>query len=161
MLAGISKCVNGNDLCYFWTLCTSIGGGIIALELYPGFSLYRGVYELSQYSTRGIHIGTGMNWRDLNDGVNGMKEVLLIMIIEWLVVLLVAYYAEKVLSSGSGRNPLIFLNKLWKKNRREGPNASVLMDKPDVSEEVNYSSYFYLFILFAFQHRNFSNRCKF
>ncbi|KAH7527958.1 hypothetical protein FEM48_Zijuj05G0021200 [Ziziphus jujuba var. spinosa] len=45
-------------------------GGIIALELYPGFSLYLGIYELSQYGTRGIHIGTGMNWRDFNDGVN-------------------------------------------------------------------------------------------
>ncbi|KAH7527950.1 hypothetical protein FEM48_Zijuj05G0020400 [Ziziphus jujuba var. spinosa] len=53
---------------------TFLRGGIIALELYPGFSLYRGIYELSQYGTRGIHIGTGMNWRDFNDGVNGMKE---------------------------------------------------------------------------------------
>ncbi|KAH7527953.1 hypothetical protein FEM48_Zijuj05G0020700 [Ziziphus jujuba var. spinosa] len=96
---------------------------------------YRGIYELSQYGTRGIHIGTGMNWRDFNDGVNGMKEVLFIMLIKWLVVLLVAYYAKKVQSSGSGRNPLIFLNKLWKKSQRRGPNTSFLMDMPDVIQE--------------------------
>ncbi|KAH7528009.1 hypothetical protein FEM48_Zijuj05G0026400 [Ziziphus jujuba var. spinosa] len=126
--------------------------GMIALELYPRFSLYRGIYKLSQYGTKGIHIRTGMNWRYMNDGVNGMKEALFIMLIEWLVVLLIVYYAEKVQSSGSGRNPLIFLNKLWKKNQRQRRNTSVLMDMPDVIQEVNYSS-FYLFILFAFQHR--------
>lgn len=125
---------------------------MIALELYPRFSLYRGIYKLSQYGTKGIHIRTGMNWRYMNDGVNGMKEALFIMLIEWLVVLLIVYYAEKVQSSGSGRNPLIFLNKLWKKNQRQRRNTSVLMDMPDVIQEVNYSS-FYLFILFAFQHR--------
>ena len=34
--------------------------------------------------------------------MNGMKEVLVIMVVEWLVVIFVAYYIDQVVSSGSG-----------------------------------------------------------
>lgn len=84
------------------------------LELYPGFSLYRGLYEFSQYAFTGNAMGThGMRWGDLSDSKNGMRQVLIIIFVEWLVVLFVAYYVDQVSSSGSGKSPLFFLKKLW------------------------------------------------
>ncbi|RID58691.1 hypothetical protein BRARA_F01969 [Brassica rapa] len=48
-------------------------GWIIAMELYPGFSLYRGLYELSQSAFAADYRGVnGMRWRDFGDG---MKEI--------------------------------------------------------------------------------------
>ncbi|XP_022844965.1 ABC transporter A family member 7-like [Olea europaea var. sylvestris] len=117
--------------------------GIIAMELYPGFSLYRGLYEFAQYSFTGNYMGTdGMRWKDLNDSKNGMREVLIIMSVQWLVLLGVAYYADQVASSG--RNPLFFL---WKhRNKRstsfrkpsfqkQGSKVFVEMEKLDVVQE--------------------------
>ncbi|KAF2315949.1 hypothetical protein GH714_040744 [Hevea brasiliensis] len=59
-------------------------GWIIVLELYPGFSLYRGLYEFSQYTFTGNAMGThGMRWGNLSDSKNGMRQVLIIMFVEW------------------------------------------------------------------------------
>ncbi|XAR50076.1 Sulfate-transporting ATPase [Bertholletia excelsa] len=122
---------------------------IIVMELYPGFSLYRGLYEFGQYAVMEDSKGTdGMRWSNLSDSSNGMKEVLIIMFVEWLVVLFIAYYMDQVVASGSGvgRSPLFFLKKLRKKPlssasirkpifERQGSNVLVQMDKPDVSQE--------------------------
>ncbi|XP_030939110.1 ABC transporter A family member 7-like [Quercus lobata] len=117
---------------------------IIVMELYPGFSLYRGLYEFSQASFTGNSLGThGMRWGDLSNSVNGMKEVLIIMVVEWLVVIFVAYYIDQVVSSGSGKSPLFFLQKFQKKPpslrnpslQRQGSKVFVQMEKPDVSQE--------------------------
>ena len=52
------------------------------MELYLGFSLYWGLYEFVQYSFKVNHMGTdGMQWRDLSDSANGMRDVLIIMFI--------------------------------------------------------------------------------
>ncbi|GLT74737.1 hypothetical protein SLA2020_465170 [Shorea laevis] len=120
-------------------------GWIIILELYPGFSLYRGLYEFGQYSFTGNYMGThGMQWGDLSDSMNGMREVLIIILVEWIVVLLVAYYADQVSSSGGGKSPLFFLQNFRKKPlpsfkrpslQRQGSKAFVDMDKPDVRQE--------------------------
>ncbi|GLU12342.1 hypothetical protein SLE2022_290270 [Rubroshorea leprosula] len=120
-------------------------GWIIILELYPGFSLYRGLYEFGQYSFTGNYMGThGMQWGDLSDSMNGMREVLIIILVEWIVVLLVAYYADQVASSGGGKSPLFFLQNFRKKPlpsfkgpslQRQGSKAFVDMDKPDVCQE--------------------------
>ncbi|KAL7098745.1 hypothetical protein ACP275_09G037100 [Erythranthe tilingii] len=117
--------------------------GIIAMELFPGFSLYRGLYEFSQYAFNGNYMGTnGMQWKDLNDSSNGMREVLIIIGVEWLVVLCIAYYADQVLSSG--KNPLFFLRKKQKNLqssfrkpslRRQGSKVFVQMEKLDVDQE--------------------------
>ncbi|KAL0342604.1 UNVERIFIED_CONTAM: ABC transporter A family member 7 [Sesamum calycinum] len=117
--------------------------GIIAMELYPGFSLYRGLYEFSQYSFNGNYMGTdGMRWKDLNDSDNGMREVFIIIAVEWLVVLGVAYYADQVVSSG--RSPLFFLRRHQKNFsssfrkpslRRQGSKVFVQMEKLDVQQE--------------------------
>lgn len=119
--------------------------GLIAMELFPGFSLYRGLYEFSQFSYIGSYMGTkGMQWKDLNNGTNGMKEVMIIITVEWVIVLIVAYYIDQVLTSG--RSPLFFL---WrpKKNRSSSfqkttsqqheTKVFVEAEKPDVENEVN------------------------
>ncbi|KAM7483290.1 hypothetical protein LguiB_007873 [Lonicera macranthoides] len=122
-------------------------GWIIVMELYPGFSLYRGLYEFAQSSFTGNYMGTnGMRWGDLKDGTNGMRDILIIMLVQWLVVLFVAYYIDQVVSSGSGvgRSPLFFLQKFRKNSpsplrkpsfRRQGSKVFVQMDKPDVVQE--------------------------
>ncbi|KAJ4824173.1 hypothetical protein Tsubulata_111903 [Turnera subulata] len=109
----------------------------ILMELYPGFSLYRGLYELKQYT----YIG-GMQWKDLNDSDNGMKVVWLIMVLEWIVVIVVAYTLDQIQSSGSG-SPLLLLQKLWKKPlssrepsvQTQGSKELENADKPDVCKE--------------------------
>ncbi|PIA27921.1 hypothetical protein AQUCO_07400037v1 [Aquilegia coerulea] len=123
-------------------------GWIVVMELFPGFSLYRGLYEFAQYSLEGNNMGTdGMRWKNLSDGKNGMRTILIIMFVEWLLVLPVAYYLDQVVSSGSGvkKSPLFFLQNLKKKHlpvlqqklsfRRQTSKVFVQMEKPDVLQE--------------------------
>ncbi|CDY31786.1 BnaC01g27420D [Brassica napus] len=109
---------------------------IVALELYPGFSLYRGLYEFSQYASR----GNGMKWQDLSD--SGMGEVLCIMSIEWFLALIIAFYIDQVFSSG--KHPFFFLNPFKKSSsipskptvqRVDSKKVSIDMGKIDVSQE--------------------------
>ncbi|KAG2675641.1 hypothetical protein I3760_12G015100 [Carya illinoinensis] len=119
-------------------------GGIIAMELYPGFALYRGLYEFSQASFTADFLGTnGMRWGDLSDSVNGMAEVMIIMFVEWFVVIFLAFYVDQVVSSGSGKSPLFFL-QIFRKNtssfrkpslQRQDSKVFVQMEKPDVLQE--------------------------
>ncbi|KAF8399432.1 hypothetical protein HHK36_015297 [Tetracentron sinense] len=135
-----------------YTLCfvifgSLIGAWVVVMEIFPGFSLYRGLYEFGQYSFTGNYMGIdGMRWKNLNDSTNGMKEVLIIMFVEWLVVLFVAYYIDQVVALGSGvrRHPLFFLQCFRKKPsssfrrpslKRQGSKVFVKMEKADVSQE--------------------------
>lgn len=116
------------------------------MELYPGFSLYRGLYELSQYAAGGYIVGTyGMCWDYLSNSNNGMREVLIIMSIEWVVFLIVSYYLDQVISSGSGnrRSLLFFLPNSQRKHLTSlektsflSAESSVQIENNDVSEEV-------------------------
>lgn len=116
------------------------------MELYPGFSLYRGLYELSQYARGGFRVGTyGMSWEYLSNSNNGVREVLIIMSMEWVVFLIVSYYFDQVISSGSGNHQslLFFLPNSQKKHlpSLEKPSfqsaeSSVQIEDNDVSEEV-------------------------
>ncbi|KAL6541369.1 Phospholipid-transporting ATPase abca7 [Orobanche hederae] len=120
-----------------------LGAGIIAMELFPGFSLYRGLYEFSDYAFNGNYMGTdGMRWMNLNDSNNGMREVLIIIAVEWVAVLGVAYYLDQVVSSG--RSPLFFLRRhqmnpssSFRKPslRRQGSKVFVQLEKLDVEQE--------------------------
>ncbi|KAL6969076.1 Phospholipid-transporting ATPase abca7 [Sarracenia purpurea var. burkii] len=124
-------------------------GWIVVMELYPGFSLYRGLYEFGQYTLTGNYMGTrGMRWGDLSDSSNGIREVLIIMFVEWLVVLFAAYYIDHAASSGSGvrRNLLFFLQNFRNKHlsssalrrpsfERQGSKVFVETEKPDVVHE--------------------------
>ncbi|KAM1982469.1 hypothetical protein ACFX15_038825 [Malus domestica] len=113
---------------------------IIPIQLYPGFSLYRGLYEFAQYPIQ--YKKVGMRWGDLSDGSKGMREVLIIMVIEWFVVLLVAYCIDQLVSSG--KSPFVFLQRFRKKKlpsiRRPSMqgqgSSSIQMEKPDVCHEI-------------------------
>uniref|UniRef100_A0ACD6AH77 Uncharacterized protein n=1 Tax=Avena sativa TaxID=4498 RepID=A0ACD6AH77_AVESA len=68
---------------------------LVIMELVPGFSLFRGFYELAEYAASGNHKGkSGMQWGDLNDPANGMKDVLVLMSIEWILLLPVAFLLD-------------------------------------------------------------------
>lgn len=120
---------------------------IVVMELYPGFSLYAGLYEFSQYAFTGNYMGTdGMRWGDLNDSNNEMRHVLIIMVVEWLVVFSIAYYIDQVVKAGSGarKSPLFFLKCFEKKPessfrkpslQRQGSKVYVQLEKPDVVQE--------------------------
>ncbi|BBN10058.1 ABC-2 type transport system ATP-binding protein [Marchantia polymorpha subsp. ruderalis] len=103
-------------------------GWIFGMELLPGFSLYRGLYEFGQYSLIGNFQGTeGMQWRDLKDKQNGLKTVFQIQAVEWIVFLAVTCYLDQVMaSSGAGvkRHPLFCFGCSWN-NRRKRRGASV------------------------------------
>ncbi|WCJ33482.1 ABC transporter A family member 7 [Euphorbia peplus] len=114
---------------------------VIALEFYPGFSLYRGLYEFSQYA----ETDDGMRWGNLKDKENGLATVLYIMLAEWLVLGFVAFYMDKVSASGSGKSPLFCLHNFEKKcqssfqkpNLQRDGSTVVDIDKPDVCLERN------------------------
>ncbi|KAM0979755.1 hypothetical protein ACFX13_015835 [Malus domestica] len=136
----------GGFLFQFFVQDTSFPRGwIIVLELYPGFSLYRGLYEFAQYSFNGNYMGTdGMRWGDLSDSKNGMTEVLIIMVVEWFVVLLFAYYVDQAVSSGTGKGTFFCFQRFRKKKlpslrmrslQRQGSKVSIEMEKPDVCQE--------------------------
>ncbi|KAJ6374151.1 hypothetical protein OIU78_029788 [Salix suchowensis] len=120
-------------------------GWILFMELYPGFALYRGLYEFAEYALSGNSIGTdGMKWGNLSDSENGMSDVMIIMLLEWIALLFIAYYVDQVFSSGSGKNPKYLLQKFRKKRPssfrrpslgRQGSKVFVDMDKPDVVQE--------------------------
>lgn len=120
-------------------------GWIIFMELYPGFALYRGLYEFAEYSLQGNSMGTdGMKWGNLSDSENGMSDVMIIMLLEWLAVLCIAYYVDQIFASGSGKNPKYLLQKFRKKRPssfrkpslgRQASKVFVDMDKPDVIQE--------------------------
>lgn len=121
------------------------------MELYPGFSLYAGLYEFSQYAFNGNYMGTdGMRWGDLSGSNNEMSHVLIIMIVEWVVVFFLAYYIDQVVTAGSGarKSPLFFLEKFKKKPlssfrkpslQRQGSKVYVQLEKPDVAQEASSS----------------------
>ncbi|XP_043691356.1 ABC transporter A family member 7-like [Telopea speciosissima] len=84
---------------------------ILILEMFPAFALFRGLHEFGQYSFDAqLSGGIGMGWKDL--GESGLESTLFLMIIEWMVLLLLAYYLDQVFSVGGGvkKHPLWFLN---------------------------------------------------
>ncbi|XP_024438418.2 ABC transporter A family member 7 isoform X2 [Populus trichocarpa] len=130
---------------FFSNVKTATEGWIIFMELYPGFALYRGLYEFAEYSLQGNSMGTdGMKWGNLSDSENGMSDVMIIMLLEWLAVLCIAYYVDQIFASGSGKNPKYLLQKFRKKRPssfqkpslgRQASKVFVDMDKPDVIQE--------------------------
>lgn len=122
--------------------------GLLAMELIPAFALYRGLYEFSQYAFIGNYKGSsGMRWSNLSDPKNGLKQAMTILAIEWLLFLLLAYYLDQVVVSGSGlkKNCLFFLNRnnssLKKESQRRssfkiaGSEVNIELQKEDVLQE--------------------------
>lgn len=107
------------------------------MELYPGFSLYRGLYELSQSAFAADYRGVnGMRWRDFGDG---MKEVTCIMLIEWLLLLVSAFYIDQI--TYSSKHPFFFFfmqsPSKKKKQQQHYSSSNKQVSKPDVCQEVN------------------------
>uniref|UniRef100_A0A7N0VH06 ABC transporter domain-containing protein n=1 Tax=Kalanchoe fedtschenkoi TaxID=63787 RepID=A0A7N0VH06_KALFE len=117
-------------------MLTASGALILLLELYPGFSLYRGLWELARHAIA----GRGLMWERVMNGKSAMGEVVVIMFLEWLVMLFLAYYSDQTIAAGSGvpRSPLFFLRSFSKKTslQRHASKAPVQTDKPDVQQEV-------------------------
>lgn len=110
------------------------------MELYPGFSLYRGLYELSQSAFAADYRGVdGMRWRDFGD--NGMKEVTCIMLIEWLLLLVSAFYIDQI--TYSSKHPFFFFLQSPSKKKQHHNSSNkqiskfvVETERPDVCQEV-------------------------
>ncbi|KAM0876799.1 hypothetical protein ACQ4PT_035933 [Festuca glaucescens] len=104
---------------------------ITVLEIIPAFALYRGLYELGQYAIRASATGyPGMRWGDLNDRNNGMKDVLIIIVLEWLVLLPIAYYFDHASSAGHKSSPLSMIKcVLNKKATRRRINANAIVNE--------------------------------
>ncbi|KAM3262597.1 hypothetical protein ACQJBY_052994 [Aegilops geniculata] len=121
-------------------------GWIVVMELIPGFSFYRGLYEFGQYAFIGTAMGTdGMTWTSLSDPVNGMRTVLIIMVVEWAILLPLAFYLDQVSLLGGGlRKRFLILLKCFKKRAasfrmysfgRIGSKVIVEMENPDATQE--------------------------
>ncbi|PWZ28267.1 ABC transporter A family member 8 [Zea mays] len=112
---------------------------LVAMELVPGFSLYRGIYELAEYAAAGRNMGKpGMRWGDMDDPVNGMRGVLVVMSVEWIVLLLVAFLLDR----RPAWQPLFLFGFLSTKHsspserlKKESRRVHVYGTKPDVSLE--------------------------
>ncbi|KAL6660902.1 hypothetical protein ACP70R_000286 [Stipagrostis hirtigluma subsp. patula] len=121
-------------------------GWIIVMEIIPGFSLYRGLYEFGQYASAANAMGiNGMKWADLDDPFHGMRNVLIIMTVEWAILLPLAFYMHQVSSLGGGarQNPW-FILRCFKKRAlslrrrsfgRQGSKVVVEMENPDAAQE--------------------------
>ncbi|TVU09304.1 hypothetical protein EJB05_42767 [Eragrostis curvula] len=122
-------------------------GWILVMETVPGFSLYRGLYELGQYAFSGSTMGTsGMTWENLKDPINGMRDVLIIMSVEWALLLILAFYLDQtfMLGGGARKNPLSCFRCFKKKLTPSLHEPSFVqqdskiildMEKPDVVQE--------------------------
>ena len=65
---------------------------MVVLELIPGFALYRGLYEISQYAFRASYQNTeGMSFAKLSDPNCGVTAVMVIFVVEWLVFMALAW----------------------------------------------------------------------
>ena len=85
----------------------------------------------------------GMQWVDLNDPVNGMKDVLILMSVEWTILLPVAFLLDR----RTAWQPLFLFRFLSTKHsspskkpnklKRGSRKVHVDMIKPDVFLEVS------------------------
>uniref|UniRef100_A0A803L939 ABC transporter domain-containing protein n=1 Tax=Chenopodium quinoa TaxID=63459 RepID=A0A803L939_CHEQI len=127
------------------TVKTAQGKAIVLVEMFHGFALYRGVYEFQKYASFARSgAAVGIQWKNLNDPGNGLKTAMTIMMVEWKVMLLLAYYLDQVVSTGSGRtkSPLFFLHCLRRKPKfpqqnmqRYTSQLSSSNDHNDVAQE--------------------------
>ena len=102
------------------------------LEIVPPFALYRGFYEMATYGNIAAYnspgqgdASIGISWPKITKTMDGMATVMVIFVVEWVVIGLLAWYLDQVLSSGNGikRHPLFFLDFLLKKRIEERAKA--------------------------------------
>ncbi|XP_058181554.1 ABC transporter A family member 10-like [Rhododendron vialii] len=109
---------------------------VTVLELYPGLALYRVFHEFSVKAreARLSHTG-GMTWEDLNDRSNGMKEVLIIMVVEWFGFHFVSYYLDNKSSIFCfRRKPNPFSQRTFSSDFSSAENADIAQEREKVEE---------------------------
>lgn len=116
------------------------------MELYPGYSLFRGLYEFTEYADS----DGGMRWDHVYTSGNGMKEVLVLMFLEWFVTLYVALVVDRAISYGKGvRHSLFFFLNSQKKSLSSFQSSSQIrkelkqpspVEKIDINQEVIFLS---------------------
>ncbi|EFN57407.1 hypothetical protein CHLNCDRAFT_30336 [Chlorella variabilis] len=115
---------------------------VIFLELVPGWALYRGLYEISQYAFRAnTQDNTGITWSSLSDENNGLPAVMVIFAVEAVVFMVLAWYLEQVVDTGVGvrRHPLFFLGRFRggaKKARKHAGGSEDAVTIPVEAEDV-------------------------
>uniref|UniRef100_A0A0D9XCW9 ABC transporter domain-containing protein n=1 Tax=Leersia perrieri TaxID=77586 RepID=A0A0D9XCW9_9ORYZ len=132
---------------FFSSVKTATDGWLLVMEIVPGFSLYRGLYELGQYAFSGSAMGvSGMTWGSLKDPINGMCDIFIIMTVEWVALLMLAFYLDQVSPVGGAvrKRPLFFFRCLQKKHTASLQKPSFVqrdskvivdVEKPDVAQE--------------------------
>lgn len=120
-----------------------VGKTLQALNLVPGIALSRGIREFSTYSDEAEFVGgIQSNWKAIIADENGLLFVIYVMLVEWPVLLLAAYYLDQVGSNGTGirKHPLWFLSCFqWKPKsceQKQGSDVVFNVEKSDVSLEV-------------------------
>ncbi|KAL2927735.1 ABC transporter A family member 5 [Bienertia sinuspersici] len=63
-----------------------------------------GVYEIQKYDAFVRNgAGVGMGWKKSSDPGNRLTTAMIIILVEWVVMLLLAFYFDQVMSSGDGK----------------------------------------------------------
>ncbi|KAF8081609.1 hypothetical protein N665_0874s0003 [Sinapis alba] len=115
---------------------------IFIMELYPGFSLYRGLYEFSIYAfQKNVNGRDGMKWKDFTN--SAMDEVFYIIIVEWFVAIVATYYIDQ--GSLSVKDSFTFLRNFFTQSlfpqkprlSMQSSSVTVEMEKLDVTQERN------------------------
>lgn len=114
------------------------------MELFPPFSLYRIIYELSPPPATGFYSDfPGVQLGDLGDPENGILVLLIIMVLEWGTFLFLTLYLDEF---GCLQNAV---RKLATASRPDGsslqkpftePQASIEIDRTDIMREVHPKS---------------------
>ncbi|XP_037433265.1 ABC transporter A family member 7-like [Triticum dicoccoides] len=135
----------GGFLLHFFIQDASFPKGcMVLMQIIPGFSLYRGLYEFSAFS--GNEMGTrGMKWHNLRDPINGMCTTLIIMVIEWAILLPLGFYLDNVsLLDGRLRKRILVFFKCFGTRTvsfrrysfgRLGSNVLAEMENSDATQE--------------------------
>jgi ABC-type multidrug transport system ATPase subunit len=87
-------------------------GILFAINLFPPFALFRGLYELGLATSFG---GTGLTFSSFTSD-SAVGEATAYLAVEWVVIMLLAAYLELVLPIGPGvkKHPLFFLPEKWR-----------------------------------------------
>lgn len=97
-------------------------------EIVPAFSLYRGLYIMGNYAFIAAYSGSGgLSFSEFNSDGNGLAVVFIILLVEAVLFLGLAWFLEQVLPSGTGvrRHPLFFLPEKWQLARKRREQAAV------------------------------------
>jgi hypothetical protein len=120
------------------------------MELLPAFSLYRIVYEFSRFAQaqpENYMVSSGIQWADVTNPESGLAGVLTIMVLEWLLFLLFAFYLDHFRSFKDGirKAAALVRSRIHGKHSEAAQQqnvqlqefrASIQMERTDVVKEV-------------------------